>query len=376
MDFTLSEERRMLADTAERFLRERYDIAVRHGAAAEPEGFDRMLWAEMAELGLIGALVPPEAGGFGGAGEDVALVFEHLGRGLVVEPFLASGILGLWPLIRAGEAKIVEAVVAGDTLVALAHGEPETRYALSEVATTAEDWDGWRIRGAKSVVLNGDSADLLVVSARVSGEVADETGIGLFVVEAGAPGVTRRAYGTVEGGQAAEIAFEDAPARPIGASGEAFGVIEETLARASLALAAEAVGIMEVCKETTLDYLKTRRQFGRPLGAFQALSHRMVEMVLEIEQARSAVMLAAGTFEADRLTRERHVSAAKHLTGRVGQMVAEETIQLHGGIAMTWEYAVSHYAKRLVMIDHLLGDADHHLDRFIRLGREAEGAAA
>lgn len=373
MDFTLSEERRMLAETAERFLRDRYDIAARHKASAEAEGFDRALWAEMAELGLIGALVPPETGGFGGAGEDVALVFEHLGRGLVVEPFLASGILGLWPLIRTGETELVEQVIAGETLVALAHDEPESRYALAEVSTRAEEGDGWRISGQKSVVLNGDRADLLVVTARVSGECAEEDGLGLFLVEGNADGVTRRAYGTVEGGQAAEIGFETAPARPIGTPGEAFPLIEETVARGVLALAAEAVGIMEVCKDTTLDYLRTRKQFGRPLGAFQALSHRMVEMVLEIEQARSAVMLAAGTFEEDRMTRERHVAAAKHLTGRVGQMVAEESIQLHGGIAMTWEYPLSHYAKRLVMIDHLLGDADHHLERFIAVSRTEEG---
>ncbi|MCL5775945.1 acyl-CoA dehydrogenase [Limibaculum sp. FT325] len=374
MDFTLSEERRMLADTAARFLADRYDIATRHRAAAAPEGFDRKLWAEMADLGLIGALVPPEAGGFGGAGEDVALVFEHLGRALVVEPFLASGILGLWPLVRAGESDLVEAVIAGRTLVALAHGEPESRYAVHEVATRANEGDGWRLTGRKSVVINGDSADLLVVSARVSGDLDAPEGLALFLVDPAAPGVTRRGYGTVEGGRAAEITLDSAPARPLGEPGQAFALIEEAIGRGTLALAAEAVGLMEVCKDTTLDYLKTRKQFGKPLGAFQALQHRMVEMVLEIEQARSAVMLAAGTHQADRLTRERNVAAAKHLTGRVGRRVAEEAIQLHGGIAMTWEYPMSHYAKRLVMLDHLLGDTDHHLDRFIRLGREG-GAA-
>jgi len=377
MDFTLSEERRMLADTAERFLRDRYDIATRHRAAAAPEGFDRALWAEMAGLGLIGALVPPEAGGFGGAGEDVALVFEQIGRGLVVEPFLASGVLGLWPLVRAGDTGLVEQVIAGETIAALAHGEPDGRYGLAEVAARAQgtqDAGGWRITGNKAVVLNGDAAGILVVSARVSGAPGDEDGIGLFLVEAAAPGVTRRGYGTVDGGRAAEIAFDNAPARPLGAPGAAFALIEETIGRGVLALAAEAIGLMEVCKDTTLDYLKTRKQFGKPLGAFQALQHRMVEMVLELEQARSAVMLAAGTHQADRLTRERNVAAAKHLTGRVGRRVAEEAIQLHGGIAMTWEYPMSHYAKRLVMLDHLLGDTDHHLDRFIRLGREG-GAA-
>ncbi|MBK0400263.1 acyl-CoA dehydrogenase family protein [Limibaculum sp. M0105] len=370
MDFTLSEERRMLVETAQRFLRDRYDMPTRHKAAAAPDGFDRALWADMAELGLIGALVPPEAGGFGGAGEDVALVFEQVGRGLVVEPFLASGVLGLWPLVRAGETALVEQVMAGETIAAFAHGEPDGRYGLAEVSTRAAEGDGWRITGAKAVVLNGDAADVLIVSARVSGDADAEDGLGLFLVEAAGPGVTRRGYGTVDGARAAEIVFDEAPARPLGEPGRGFALIEETMGRGVLALAAEAVGLMEVCKDTTLDYLRTRKQFGRPLGAFQALQHRMVEMVLEIEQARSAVMLAAGTFEADRLTRERNLAAAKHLTGRVGRMVAEEAIQLHGGIAMTWEYPLPHYAKRLVMLDHLLGDTDHHLERFIRLGRE------
>ncbi|MEO0821424.1 MAG: acyl-CoA dehydrogenase [Pseudomonadota bacterium] len=376
MHFTLSDERRMLGETAGRFLRERYEMELRHAAAAEPDGFSRTLWAEMAELGLIGALIPPEAGGFGGAGEDIALVFEHLGRGLVVEPFLASGILGAWPLVRAGETALLEQAIAGETLLAFAHGEPEGRYDLAEVSCRADGADAdWRLSGRKAVVANGDSADWIVVSARTAGEPGERAGLGLFLVAADAPGLDRRGYGTVEGGRAAELTLAETPARPLGPVGEAYPLIEETVGRGILALAAEAIGLMEVCREMTLDYLKTRQQFGRPLGQFQALQHRMVEMTLEIEQARSAVMLAAGTLEADRSTRERNLAAAKHLTGRVGRLVAEEAIQLHGGIAMTWDYALPHYAKRLVMTDHLLGDTDHHLERFIALGREA-GAAA
>jgi alkylation response protein AidB-like acyl-CoA dehydrogenase len=277
--------------------------------------------------------------------------------------------------VRLGDAAqraLLTDVIAGTRTLALAHGEPDSRYALSRVATVAAPvGDGWRLTGVKSVALNADSADLLVVSARVSGAVDAADGVGLFLVDAAAQGVARRGYGGVEGSRAAEVTLSDAPAAALGEPGRAFPVLEETLARGALALSAEAVGVMEVCKDMTLDYLKSRKQFGRAIGSFQALQHRMVDMVIEIEMARSAVMLAAGTLEGDRLTRERNVAAAKHLAGRVGRLVAEESIQLHGGIAMTWDYALPHYAKRLVMIDHLLGDTDTQLERFIALGAAA-----
>ena len=371
MHFTLSEERRILADTAARFVRERYPLETRHANARREEGFDPRSWAEFAELGLIGALLPAAAGGYGGLGEDIALVFETLGQGLVVEPFLASGVLAATPLFLAGSSSqkaLLEDVIASRLLLALAHGEPESRYGISEVRTTAvQDKGIWRLNGQKAVVLNGDTAQHLVVSARVHGKASSEDGLGLFLVDANSEGLERRGYGTVEGGRAAEITFRQTPGEAVGQPGKAFPLLEATIGRGVLALAAEALGIMEVCKATTLDYLKTRQQFGRPLGAFQALQHRMVDVLLEIEQVRSAVMLAAGTLEADRVTRERNLSAAKNLVGRAGRLVAEESIQLHGGIAMTWEYSVAHYAKRLIMIDHLLGDSDHHLDRFLRL---------
>ncbi len=366
MEFTLSEERRMIADTAERYLRDRYTIDTRRANAACEAGYSTHQWGEMAELGLLGALLPPEAGGLGGAGEDIALVFEHLGRAGVVEPFLATAILGATPLWRLGACDDLLAELAeGRLTLAFAHGEPEGRYSPSYVATRAEqDGTAWRLSGRKAVVLNGDSADQLVVSARLSGPVDATEGLGLFIVDPAGTGVDRRGYGTIEGGRAAEITLDGAAATAIGTPGEAFPMIEETLARACLALSAEALGLAETCKDITLDYLKTRRQFGRSLGQFQAIQHRMVEMVLEIEQLRSAVMLAAARLETDRATREPLVSAAKNLAGRVGKLVAEESIQLHGGIGMTWDYSLPHYAKRLLMIDHLFGDADHHLARF------------
>ncbi|MEM6357092.1 MAG: acyl-CoA dehydrogenase [Pseudomonadota bacterium] len=369
MDFELSEERRMLADTATRWLREQYPLERRMKAAEAPEGFDRAAWSDMADLGLVGALLPPEAGGFGGTGEDLMVVFDALGRGLSVEPFLASAVLGAWPLHRAGEAALLEDVAEGKTLLALAHGEPGARYRAARVVTRAEEGpDGWRLTGHKAVVLNGDAADHLMVSARIVGDVEDEEGIALFLVDADASGLERRAYGTVEGGRAADLMLEATPARPLIGPDKGFAVLEETLARGALALSAEAIGLMDVCKDMTLDYLKGRTQFGRAIGSFQALQHRMVDLCLEIEQARSAVMYGAAMLDGPREGRERTVAAAKHLAGRVGRLVAEESIQLHGGIAMTWEYALPHYAKRLVMIDHLLGDTDHHARRFMAFG--------
>ncbi|MEM9764174.1 MAG: acyl-CoA dehydrogenase [Pseudomonadota bacterium] len=374
MDFELSEERRMLADTATRWLREQYPIERRMKAAEAPEGFERAAWNEMAELGLAGALIPPEAGGFGGTGEDLMVVFDALGRALVVEPFLASTVLGAWPLFRAGETALLEAAAAGETLLALAHGEPGARYRAARVVTRAEEnADGWQLTGHKAVVLNGDVAAHLVVSARVTGAVEEEEGIALFLVDADAAGLERRAYGMVEGGRAAEVTLEATPARLLIGPGEGFAILEETLARGALALSAEAIGLMDVCKDMTLDYLKGRTQFGRPIGTFQALQHRMVDLWLEVEQARSAVMYAAAMLDGPRESRERAVAAAKHLAGRVGRLVAEESIQLHGGIAMTWEYALPHFAKRLVMIDHMLGDTDHHARRFMAFGGALAG---
>lgn len=372
MDFELSEERRILRDTAARFIRETYPIETRHEIAGSEEGFSRKAWSDFAELGLIGALLPAEAGGFGGSGEDIAVVMEELGRGLVVEPFLATAVLGGSLIAELGtdaQRSALEEAIAGTRLLALAHGEPETRYGLSEVRTRAErDGDGWKLGGRKAVVMNGDSADTLIVSARVSGAPAEADGLALFLVDPEAEGVSRRGYATVEGGHAAEIELNGVALKDdalLGEAGTAFPAIERAIGRGVLALSAEALGIMEVCRDMTLDYLRTREQFGVPLGRFQALQHRVVDMCLEIEQARSAVMLAAGKLEAPRPERERALSAAKNLVGRVGRLVAEESIQLHGGIAMTWDYALPHYAKRLVMIDHQLGDADHHLERFI-----------
>ncbi|WP_420418394.1 acyl-CoA dehydrogenase family protein [Pacificispira sp.] len=376
VDFALTEERQMLQDTLRRYLAGRYSTESLNGILQEDEGYSRAVWSELAELGVIGALFGESEGGFGGAGFDLAVVFEEFGRAGVVEPFLDTAVLAgglIADLGSDGQKAIVDEVIAGSVQLAFAHGEPDSRYELSRVSAKAEmRGDAFVLNGRKAVVGNGGNAQTLVVSARSGGNVADEAGISLFLVPADAPGLSRRAYPVMGGGTAAEIVLRDVEVpsnAALGAIGEAFPAIERRAAFAIAALCAEALGAMESAKDLTVDYLRTRKQFGRPLGKFQALQHRMADMLVEIEQARSAVINAAGHLDRDRATRERQVSAAKNLIGRVGRLVAEETIQMHGGIGMTQEYGLAHLAKRMVMVDHRFGDTDHHLERFIALAR-------
>lgn len=370
MDFELSEERQMLKDTADRMIREQYPIETRHAGVASDDGFERAMWAQFCELGLTGALISPDHGGFGGLGEDIALIFEALGRGIVVEPFLPT-LLASIPLAAHGRTEVIEAAMEGRTLVAFAHSEPDAYYTPTHVETKAEHiGDDWELTGNKSVVINGGTADLIVVTARTIGRLAGEAGLGCFLVSPGSPGVTITSHKSIDGPHVAEIRLDKAKGKPLGVPGSDWPLIERTLAAGTLAVCAEAIGAMDAAKEQTLDYLKERKQFGKPIGTNQVLQHRMVDMVMELEQARSAVMLATSTFEADRLTRETNISAAKNLVGRAGRLIAEEAIQMHGGVAMTWEWPLPHFAKRIVMIDHLFGDTDHHLHRFAELTRE------
>ncbi|AWU99065.1 pimeloyl-CoA dehydrogenase small subunit [Burkholderia sp. JP2-270] len=379
MDFQHTEDRRMLADTLNRFIAEQYAFPVRDRIAQSAEGFDRAMWQRFAELGTIGALFPEADGGFGGAGFDIAVVFECLGRGLVVEPFLGALLAGRALSLAGGDAHRgkLAALLDGSASAAFAHDEPGSHYELTTVRTRAErSGDGWVLTGAKGVVDQAAQAAFFVVSARVSGHDDDAAGIGLFVVPADAPGVSLRDYRKIDGGRAAEVRF-DRVALPADAAlggpggGEAgAALLERVLGYGLLALSAEALGAMDVAKEHTLEYLRTRKQFGMPIGSFQVLQHRMADLLLEVEQARSAVINAAAQLDAPRAVRERALAAAKYSIGRIGTLVAEESIQLHGGIGMTWELPLSHYAKRLVMIDHQLGDEDHHLARYIALSRQ------
>ncbi|HEY2927211.1 acyl-CoA dehydrogenase family protein [Piscinibacter sp.] len=376
MNFEHTEDRRMLADSLGRFIKEQYGFETRDRIARSAQGYSPEMWRQFADLGMIGALFSEERGGFGGAGFDIAVVFEALGRGLVVEPFLGSAVLAGGAIAAAGsEAQqgLLAEIMAGTCIGAFAHAEPDAHYELAHVRTRAERrGDSWVLNGAKAVVAHGESADLFVVSARSAGGVDDEAGLSLFVVPARTAGLSLRGYPNIDGGRAAEVTLDDVTLGPdalLGAEGAAFSVVENVLGTGILALCAESLGAMDAAKDATLDYLRTRQQFGVPIGSFQALQHRMADLLLESEQARSAVINAAAALATERVTRERALSAAKFTIGRVGTRVAEECIQLHGGIGMTWELPLAHYAKRLVMIDHQLGDEDHHLERYIALGR-------
>ncbi|SFE62407.1 acyl-CoA dehydrogenase family protein [Roseivivax sediminis] len=368
MNFELTDERRMLSDSLRRYLGDTASHEATAKATEGETGFDPGLWSGLSEMGVIGALLPEDAGGFGGAGFDISVVFEEIGRAGAVVPLIESGVLAAGLLAEFGETEAAEAAIAG-TVLTLAHAEPGSRYTLEHVETRAEQHDGgWRLSGRKSVVGFAAAAETLIVSARTGGEAADTDGISLFRVPAEAEGLTLRDYPMNGGGRAAEVALDGVPAEAlIGPEGGAFDALERAHARATCALSAEALGLMETIRALTVDYLRGRKQFGQPIGKFQALQHRMADVLIEIEQARSAVINLAGHLGADRAERERHVSATKNLIGRAGRLVAEEAIQMHGGIGMTQEYALGHFAKRLIMVDHRFGDADHHLERFIRL---------
>ncbi|MGJ3703185.1 acyl-CoA dehydrogenase family protein [Variovorax sp. AFSI2.2] len=377
MNFEHTEDRRMLADSLNRFIAEQYAFDARDRIAKSEHGFSKEIFQQFAELGVIGALFSEADGGFGGGGFDIAVVFEALGRGLVVEPLLGAVMVGE-ALSAAGSDAQKEKlgdIINGLTVAAFAHDEADTHYERTRVATRAEhSGDGWALNGAKAVVPQGEQADLFLVSARTSGNVDDEAGISLFLVPAKTAGLTVRGCPAIDGGRVAELTLDGVTLGAdalLGTEGQGSATLERAIGRGVLALCAEAVGAMEAAKTATLDYLRTRKQFGILIGSFQALQHRMADLLLEIEQARSAVINAAAAIDGtDRVARERALSAAKFSIGRIGALVAEESIQMHGGIGMTWELPLPHYAKRLVMIDHQLGDEDHHLQRYIALGKE------
>jgi hypothetical protein len=377
MNFQHTEDRRMLADTLDRYLREQYPFETRQQFAGSALGMSRATWAKLVELCALAALFTEDQGGMGGAGFDIAVVFESLGRGLVVEPVLGALMAGQALLTcgdqRAGAA--VAAVIGGEQVMLLAHEEGDTGAEIGRVACTAtRTAEGWQLSGAKVVVQQAEFADAFVLSARSSGEVGDANGLSLFVLPADWPGLQRQAYALIDGGRGAELLL-DGVCLPLDALWGTEGAAGPALARAVgcglLALSAESLGAMECAKAATLDYLRTRQQFGVPIGSFQALQHRMADLLLEVEQARSAVINAAAALDGEPWACERAMSAAKYTVGRVGVRVAEESIQLHGGIGMTWELPLAHYAKRLVLIDHQLGDEDQHLARYIALGAVA-----
>jgi pimeloyl-CoA dehydrogenase small subunit len=377
MDFTFTDEQRLLKDSVERLLADRYGFDARQRFMAEPAGWSSTMWRAYADLGLLGLPFDERDGGIGGGPVETMIVMEAFGRALALEPFFATVVLG-GSLLRGGasealRAALIPQIAAGDLRIAFAHAERQARYDLADVAAAARrDGDGYVIDGAKSLVLHGDCADKLIVSARLAGDRRDRGGIGLFVVDAAAPGLSRQGYPTVDGLRAAEVTLSGVRVTAddvLGEPGAAFPLIAQAVDGAIAAIAAEAVGAMAALHEMTVDYLKTRKQFGVPIGAFQVLQHRASDMLIALEQARSmaafATMMAE---EPDPIERRKAIAAAKVQIGRSARFVGQQAVQLHGGIGMTMEYKAGHYFKRITMIDTLFGDADHHLAELARLG--------
>ncbi len=373
MDFDYSEEQRLLDETVRRLVKDEYEFAARKKYMTEPNGFSAALWSKYAELGLLGLPFAEEYGGFGGGGIETMIVMEALGRGLALEPYLATVVLGGGLVALAGndgqKSAILPEIAAGNLKLALAHGERHSRYDLANVeATATPQGGGFVLNGHKTIVLQGGAAHKFIVSARTAGGTTDKNGISLFLVDRDAEGVTVRDFPTVDGLRAADVTLANVSVGAdavLGPRDGALPLIVRAVDRAVAALCAEAVGIMETLNAMTLDYIKTRKQFGVPIGSFQVLQHRMVDMTIAAEQAKSMEILAAMSIDSqDQRERERAVSAAKVQIGLSGRFVGQQAIQLHGGIGMTDEYAAGHYFKRLSSIEHTFGDTDYHLDRF------------
>ena len=377
MDFEFSDEQRLLKDSVERLLGKHYGFEARRQHAQEPEGFSRTLWKQYADLGLLALPFEEQYGGIGGGPVDTMIVMEAFGRALVLEPYFATVVLG-GSLLRLGGSKTQRAlllpkIASGEALMAFAHSEAQSRYNLADVATTAlKHGDGFVLNGKKTLVLHGDSADKLIVSARLSGGRRDRTGIGLFLVDAAAKGLSRRGYATIDGQRAAEVTLSDvsvAAKDSIGEATDALPLIERVADIAIAAQCAEAVGAMAAMLDMTVDYLKTRKQFGVPIGNFQVLQHGAAEMLIALEQARSMAMLAAMTAgEENSDERRSAIPAAKVQICNSARVVGQMATQLHGGIGMTMEYSVGHYFKRVTAIGRVFGDADHHLTMVARAG--------
>lgn len=375
MDFSLSDEQSMLADSVERFIDNDYDFEMRQRIAASEDGYSNEVWQTFVDLGWTAMLFSEADGGLDGGPVEMMVMMEQFGRGLVVEPFLPTVVLAGGVIKRAAspaqKERWLPGLIGGETQATLAFAEPQSRFDLSDIATTARaDGKGYVLDGRKSMVPNGGRADLLIVPARTAGERTDRNGITLFALSPGQTGVHRQAYPTVDAHRAAEIRLEGVRADAeavVGSVGGGIDPLQAAIDEATLAVSAEAYGILRSLQAKTVEYSKNRIQFGVPIGSFQALQHRMVDMLMACEQIRS--LLLSATMAAARGGQETQsaISALKYQIGTAGRLVAQEAVQLHGGMGMTWELDIAHYFKRFTAIELLFGNADFHLDRFVGL---------
>jgi alkylation response protein AidB-like acyl-CoA dehydrogenase len=375
MDFSLSDIQQQLQDSVLRFVREQYPFETWRKVVATEKGFKDENWKQMAELGWLGVAIPEDFGGLGGGPVDTSVIMEGFGRGLVAEPYLTTAVIGGTFLVKGGtdaqKQELLPKLIEGNLKLAFAQAEPTSRYNLGDVQTTAKkSGNDYTLDGHKAVVLDAPSADKLIVTARTAGSRFDKNGITLFLVDRTAPGVSLREYRTVDNRRGAEVTLSGVKVgadRVIGQVDGGLPLVEEVVDYAISALAAEAVGCMQVLCDTTNEYLKTRKQFGRPIGEFQVLQHRMVDMWINLEQARSMSLMASMKLD-DPAERPKALAATKTQIGQAGRFVGYQSIQLHGGMGMTDELNVGHYVKRLLAIDTMFGTADHHLQRFAQMG--------
>jgi len=381
VDFNYTQEQQMLADTVERFVADSYSLEVRRQLATSERGFSEEHWRQFAEMGLLGLVVPEQYGGLGSSAAETLIVMQALGRGLVLEPYWSTAIVAARLVAVSGtveqKARWLPAIADGSTRVALATFEPEARFDLPHICSRALPTPaGFVLNARKAVVLQAPGADALIVSARTGGDVTDRRGVSLFLIDAKASGVTIESFPNIDGQRSAEVTLRDVAVGSDAVLGQVDGSFEPLQYAVDVGLAAlcaEAVGCMEQLIAMTAEHLRGRRQFGRPIGTFQALQHRVAEMAIATEQARSAALLAAahlddekldGDRDRDRIARRRAISAAKATIGRSGRTVGQYAVQLHGGMGMTDELAVGHYFKRLTCIDMTWGNSEHHTELF------------
>jgi pimeloyl-CoA dehydrogenase small subunit len=383
MDFNFTEEQGMIRDSLSRMIREQYDFDTRRKVIESESGWRPEMWAQFAELGLLMAPFSEEDGGLGGGPIDAMVVMEEFGKGLVVEPFVPSVVCGGGFIKRASDelkGEYLEGIMSGEKIFAFAYAEPQGRYNLADLQTTAKkDGGSYVLNGHKAVVIGAPWATHFIVTARTSGDRRDEGGVSAFVVAKDADGVSLRSYPTVDGRRAAEVYLENVKVDAAAAVGDIDGalpLIEQVSDEAIAAICAEACGAMKVANEQTVEYSRTRKQFGTPIGKFQVLQHRMVDMFIEHEQSISMTYMATLKLDEDVLTRKKAVSAAKVRIGQAGRFVGQEAVQIHGGMGMTDEMAVGHYFKRLTMIDSEFGNVDHHLRRYTDLSASPVAVAA
>ena len=377
MSFAFTDDQKLLAESVDRFVLDHYSFQQRRRNMQLEGGFNREMWARFAELGWLALPIPEAQGGLGGSTADTAVLLESFGRGLIVEPYQSTVVLGAGVVAAAANDAqkdlILPGVADGSILLALAHVEPRARFTLTHVETVARrSGTGFVLDGEKAVVHNAETADKLVVSARSAGGITEADGVTLFLVDRDAAGVTLRSYPTIDGLRASELRLDGVRIpneQVLGPVDGAMPAIEAVIDRACVLLCAEAVGSMDSAVRLTVEYLKTREQFGRPIGSFQVLQHRAVEMLAAKDFARALTYRSAGVIDvATPLERARAASAAKVETGRGGRKIGQEGVQLHGGMGMTEDMAIGHYFKRLTMIDAQFGNTDHHIRRFASLG--------